>query len=113
MCTTSPAFRYSKKYYRQKPSFPHVILAITAFLFQTLHASPTFVFTSLAILIHLAANSSFRQYMAKAISPLILAPNGGSLPTSWNLVSSTAQVFTGQTLLSTFIGLVWRYWRFG
>ena len=87
-------------------SLPHVLLALTGFLFQSPKTSPTFYFTSLPILIHLAATSTVPEYVAKAIVPLISATTGSSLFTSWNLVSSAAQVIAGQTALSACVGLM-------
>lgn len=87
-------------------SFPHTILAITSFLFQTPHASPTFIFTSLPILIHLAESQPTGRFLLTSILPLIGTLTTGGLSTSWNLISSKGQVITGQTALSACIGVV-------
>lgn len=87
-------------------SFPHVILAITSFLFQRPHASPVFVFTSLPTLIYLAESQTPWQFFtASAISP-IPALDAGGLLTSWNITAKASEVLVGQTLLSGFVGMM-------
>lgn len=90
------------------PAFPHIVLAITTILFQTPHAAPTFVFTSLPILIHLAETQSTWDFTKTTLGPLICYLTADSYTTTRGLLASKGQVLFGQLALST--GLAFTSW---
>lgn len=89
----------------KNPAFPHILLAITTILFQTPHAAPTFVFTSLPILIHLAESQFTWGFAKRTLGPLTGYLTVDSFTTTRDLLASTGQVLFGQSALSAGIAL--------
>jgi hypothetical protein len=93
--------------YRAIPSFPHILIAVTTFLFQTPNASPMFVFTALPILI----NTCYRQTPSwtaglRRVIWIAVALFAYSIGTSWGLLRQHGDVFMAQTAFSSAVSVM-------
>jgi hypothetical protein len=76
------------------------LLGITSVLFFSPNASPTFIFTSLPVLLRLSRDLSTTAYLLRAGSVLAMSRTLNSMTTVLPLLENKAEVIAGQSLLS-------------
>lgn len=87
--------------YRPSISYPHIVVAVTALIFQTPGTSPLFVVTSLPVLIDTCyrgtpkSSDSFRK-----LGCLAAALFGNSIWSSWGLLDNHGEILMGQAVFS-------------
>src|SRR6478735_8830676 len=90
-------------YYWLCASSPYeALLGIASVLFFTPNASPTFIFTSLPVLLHLSRELSTTSFLLQAGSVLAMSRTLNSMTTVLPLLENKAEVIAGQSLLSLF-----------